>query len=97
MKEIYKIKVVKVFRLEEKHLEAAKEIAVRNRKKRSCGKCYDRGYIGVSEENLLVLCPKCVDMEKAQSEWKEYVIAHEDLHEHFADLLKEDEEETGEE
>ncbi|MCF7920386.1 MAG: hypothetical protein K9N06_10800 [Candidatus Cloacimonetes bacterium] len=79
-----------MFRLEEKHLEAVKEIAVRNRKKRSCGKCYDRGYIGINEENLLILCPKCVDMEKAQEEWKEYVSEHEDLKERFADLFEED-------
>jgi len=83
-----------MFRLEEKHLDAVKEIAVRNRKKRSCSRCYDRGYIGVSEENLLVLCPKCVDIEKAQAEWKEYVREHEELHEHFADLFEE--ENTGE-
>lgn len=84
-----------MFRLDEKHLEAAKEIAVRNRKKRSCNKCYDRGYIGVNEENLLIICPKCVDMEKAQSEWKDYVSGQEDLKEHFAYLFEE--EEAGEE
>jgi len=88
------IERLKVFRLEEKHLDAVKEIAIRNRKKRSCSRCYDRGYIGVSEENLLVLCTKCVDIEKAQAEWKEYVKEHEDLLEHFADLFKEDD--TGE-
>ena len=84
----------KVFRLEEKHLEVVKEIAARNRTKQRCNRCYDRGYIGVSEENLLVLCTKCVDVEKAEAEWKEYVSQHEDLLEHFADLFKEDD--TGE-
>ncbi|MCF7913210.1 MAG: hypothetical protein K9M99_11820 [Candidatus Cloacimonetes bacterium] len=82
-----------MFHLEEKHLDVVKEIAVRNRTKQRCDRCYDRGYIGVSQENLLVLCPKCVDMEKAQAEWKDYVSQHEDLMEHFADLFKE--EETG--
>jgi hypothetical protein len=33
-------------------------------------------------------------MEKAHTDWREYVRAHEDLHERFAELLKE--EETGE-
>jgi len=82
-----------VFHLDEKHLEAAKEIAARNRKKRSCNKCYDRGYIGVNEENLLIICPKCVDGEKAQSEWKSYVSEQEDLQEHFAYLFEEETEE----
>jgi hypothetical protein len=85
-----------VFRLADKHLDAVKEIAVRNRKKRRCDHCYDRGYIGYTEENLLVLCPKCVDLEKAHSEWKDYVLAHEDLHERFSEVF-EDEEKTGEE
>jgi hypothetical protein len=62
-----------MFILEEKHLEAAKEIAQRNRHKKSCDHCYDRGWIGVSEQNLLVLCPKCVDIDKAMEEWKNYV------------------------
>ena len=78
-----------MFILEEKHLEAAKEIAQRNRHKKSCDHCYDRGWIGVSEQNLLVLCPKCVDIDKAMEEWKNYVSENEDLKEHFSELFEE--------
>jgi len=78
-----------MFILEEKHLEAAKEIAQRNRHKKSCDHCYDRCWIGVSEQNLLVLCPKCVDIDKAMEEWKNYVSENEDLKEHFSELFEE--------
>lgn len=82
--------------LEDKHLEKAKEIALNNRKKKNCGLCYDRGYIGVSEENTLVLCHKCVDMEKAMEAWKQYVSSVPELKEQYAELFEEDETETTE-
>lgn len=82
-------KEIAMFTLDEKHLDEAKKIAAANRKKKRCDECYDRGWIGVSEENLLVLCPRCVDMEKAVDGWKVYVSQHEDLKEHFADLFEE--------
>ena len=87
-----------MFIMEEKHLDVAKAIAAKNRKKKSCDHCYDRGWIGVSEQNLLVLCPKCVDTEKAIEDWKEYVSENEDLKEHFSELFEEKpvEEETEE-
>ena len=59
--------------LAENHLEKAKEIALNNRKKRTCKKCYDRGYIGLTPENTLVICEKCVNVDAAMEEWKEYV------------------------
>ena len=85
-----------MFRLAETHLEKAKEIAQKNRKKKSCNKCYDRGYSGVTEENLLVLCQKCVDIDKAMEDWKEYVAQFPDLKEHFKELFEEDNENQGE-
>ena len=78
-----------MFTLEEKHLDEAKKIALQNRKRKRCDDCYDRGWIGVSEQNLLVLCTRCVDMEKAMDEWKAYVQEHEDLKEHFSELFEE--------
>ena len=83
-----------MFKLDEKHLEAAKKIALDNRKKKRCDECYDRGWIGVSEENLLVLCTRCVDMDAAMVEWKKYVGEHEELKEHFAELFEEAPEEA---
>jgi len=83
-----------MFILEEKHLNEAKKIAEANRKKKSCNNCYDRGYVGYTPENLLVLCHKCVDTEKALEDWKNYVSQFPELKEHFEDLFKENEEET---
>jgi hypothetical protein len=78
-----------MYKLEEKHLEAAQEIAKKHRRKKSCDVCYDRGWVGISEQNLLVLCTRCVDMDAALEEWKEYVSGHEDLKEHFSELFEE--------
>ena len=79
--------------LEEKHLERAKEIAAANRIKRTCNKCYDRGFIGTTPDNLLVVCTKCVDVEKAMNEWKEYIIENPELKEMFPEYFEEEEKE----
>jgi hypothetical protein len=81
-----------MFKLEEKHLEAAQEIARKHRQKKSCDTCYDRGWIGTTDQNLLVLCTRCVDMDAAMEDWKQYVSEHEDLKEHFSDLFEEKQE-----
>ena len=81
-----------MFKLEEKHLQKAKEFAVNSRKKKSCDKCYDRGYIGITPENTLVLCTKCVDSDKAITFWKEYVEDIPELREYYSDLFTDDEE-----
>lgn len=78
-----------MFILEEQHLEEAKKIALKHRKKKSCNHCYDRGWIGVNDQNLLILCTKCVDMEPAMDDWKNYVSGHDDLKEHFSELFEE--------
>jgi hypothetical protein len=78
-----------MFTLDEKHLDAAKKIAAKHRRKKSCDHCYDRGWIGVNDQNLLIICTKCVEMEKAMEEWKNYVSGHEELKEHFSELFEE--------
>ncbi len=78
-----------MFTLEEKHLDEAKAIALKHRRKKSCGHCYDRGWIGVNEQNLLILCTRCVDMDAALEDWKAYVTSHDDLKEHFSELFEE--------
>ena len=78
-----------MFTVEEKHLDVAKKIAGDHRKKKRCDECYDRGWIGVSEQNLLVLCHRCVDLDAAMEDWKQYVSEHEELKEHFSDLFEE--------
>ena len=79
-------------KLAEKHLEKAKEFALANRKKKSCNHCYDRGYIGTTPENTLVICTKCVDAEKALDAWKNYVKEIPELKEQYKDLFEEDKE-----
>ncbi len=78
-----------MYKLDDAHLEAAQNIAAKHRRKKRCDECYDRGWIGITEQNLLVLCTRCVDMESALAEWKEYVSGHEDLKEHFSELFEE--------
>jgi len=78
-----------MFTLEEKHLEEAKKIAAKHRKKKSCDHCYDRGWIGVNDQNLLITCTKCVDIEAVMEDWKSYVSDHADLKEHFSELFEE--------
>ena len=79
-----------MYRLDDKHLEKAKEIALSARKKKNCKVCYDRGYIGVNQQNMVVICHKCVDGEKATEEWKQYVLANEDLKEHYEEFFEEE-------
>ena len=74
-------------RLNEKHLAKAREIVINNRIKQSCKYCYDRGYIGTNEENMLILCHKCVDKEKAYQDWKEYVSQYPELKEIYQDMF----------
>ena len=81
-----------MYRLPDEHLEKVRDFAVNNRTKKKCKTCYDRGYIGVTEENLLVPCTKCVDMEKVEGLWKDYVKSVPELFEHFKELFEEDNE-----
>jgi len=78
-----------MFTLDEKHLEEAKKIALKHRTKKSCGNCYDRGWIGVNDQNLLITCTKCVDIDAVMEDWKAYVSGHDDLKEHFSELFEE--------
>ncbi len=80
-----------MFKLNEADLEIAKQIAFKNRKKKSCDVCYDRGWVGVNQENLVILCHKCVDMEKALEDWKNFVNEKPELKEHFKELFEEEE------
>jgi hypothetical protein len=81
-----------MYRLPDEHLEKVRDFAVNNRKKKKCRICYDRGYIGITEENLLFPCVKCVDMEKVEELWKDYVKSVPELFEHFKELFEEDKE-----
>ena len=77
-------------KLDEKHLEKAKEFALKSRTKKNCKICFGRGYIGTTLENTLVLCHKCVDLEKALSDWKNYVKEIPELREQYSELFEEE-------
>ena len=76
-------------RLPDEHLAQAKIMVVKHRKKKKCNYCFDRGWIGVSEENTLIPCQRCVDQDKAFEEWKTYVKSIPSLYEQFKDTLAE--------
>ena len=81
-----------VKKLADEHLAAAKLMVLRHRKKKSCNKCYDRGFIGVNEENMLIPCPRCVDAKPLFDEWKVYVKAKPELDALYGDSLNEPDE-----
>ena len=83
-------------RLPDEHLAAAKEMVQRHRQRRNCKACYDRGYQGINELNMLVTCPKCVDGEGLMAEWRTYVRERPALKEMYGDYFEEDEEDGGE-
>ncbi len=79
-----------MYKLPEEHLEQAKKIARENRKRKSCNLCYDRAWTGVNQDNFLILCHKCVDMEKAHEAWKEYVRGVPELKAEFPELFEDE-------
>tara|TARA_B100000029_G_scaffold66761_1_gene59629 strand:+ start:408 stop:680 length:273 start_codon:yes stop_codon:yes gene_type:complete len=83
----------KLPRLPDEHLKRAKEMVARNRKGGRCKLCYDRGYQGISQDNMLVPCSKCVDTDAVLKEWKAFVQATPELAELYGDYYAEDEEE----
>ncbi|MCB1047971.1 MAG: hypothetical protein KDC10_12300 [Calditrichaeota bacterium] len=83
------------FRLADEHLEAAKTIAGSNRRRRSCKLCYDRGWVGIGQDNTIILCHKCVDQEQALTAWKAYVEPIPELWEYYREMFQQEEEEEG--
>ncbi len=80
------------FRLADEHLESAKGIAAGNRKRRSCKVCYDRGWVGVGQDNTIILCHKCVDQEAALKAWREYVEPIPELWAYYREMFEEESE-----
>lgn len=79
-------------RLPDADLAEVKKMVLKHRKKKSCNYCYDRGWVGVSEENTVIPCQRCVDQDKAFAEWKAYVKARPALYEQFKETLEEEKE-----
>jgi hypothetical protein len=85
----------KLPRLSDEYLEQAKEMVARHRKAKKCKLCYDRGYQGVNQDNMLVPCSKCVDTDAVLKEWTAYVRNTPELAELYGDYYAEAEEEEG--
>ena len=84
------------FQLNEEQQAKAKELLLSNRIKKSCNKCFDRGYDGILSDKSLLPCPKCVDEKAALKAWKEYALTVPELAEYYGDYFKEMEKEEEE-
>jgi hypothetical protein len=80
-------------RLPDAHLGKAKELALQHRRSSKCNSCYDRGFQGTDEHNMLVLCPKCVDASAVLADWRLYVRETPELEQLYGDYFEDDEEE----
>ena len=81
-------------RLPDEYLDRAKEIVIKHRKKKNCKYCYDRGYEGVNQDNMLVPCGRCVDTDAVLGEWKELVADTPELTALYGDYYESEEEES---
>jgi hypothetical protein len=81
-------------RLPDQYLERAKEMILEHRRRKSCKTCFDRGYLGVNQDNMLVPCNKCVDHEALMQEWKGYVAATPELEEMYGEYYASEESEV---
>ena len=86
----------KIPRLPDEHLGKAREIIADNRSKKNCKTCYDRGYLGTNQDNMLVPCNKCVDSDAVMAAWRTYVRETEELSELYGEYFEEEEGEEGE-
>jgi len=60
-------------RLPDAHLAAAKDLITSHRKRTRCRYCWDRGYLGTNQLNMLVPCAKCVDTDAVMEAWRKHV------------------------
>ncbi len=87
----------KIPRLPDEHLGRAREIVGQKRTKQKCKVCYDRGYIGTNQDNMLVPCSKCVDVDGVMEGWRAYVAETPALKELYGDYFEDEEEESTDE
>ena len=79
-------------RLPDEYLVRAREIVAEKRTRTNCKVCYDRGYIGTNQNNMLVPCGKCGDADGVMEEWRVYVAETPALKELSGDYFEDDEE-----
>ena len=83
----------KIPRLPDEHLVRAREIVAEQRTKSKCKLCYDRGYIGTNQDNMLVPCSKCVNVDGVMEAWRTYVADTPALKALYGDYFEPEEEE----
>lgn len=83
----------KIPRLPDSHLANARALIAENRTKKKCKVCYDRGFVGTNQDNMLVPCGKCVDSEAVMKAWRGYVRDNEELSALYGDYFEEEEQE----
>jgi hypothetical protein len=80
-----------IHRLSDEHQAEARAMVRRHRKKKKCNKCFDRGYTGLTEDNMIIPCTHCVDQSTVFDEWKAYVKARPELDAVFGKAIEEEE------
>ncbi|MEW6751827.1 MAG: hypothetical protein AB1505_12745 [Candidatus Latescibacterota bacterium] len=78
-------------RLPDAQLARAKELIASHRKRSRCRHCWDRGYLGTNQLNMLVPCSKCVDTEAVMAAWRLHVRQTPELTELYGDYFEPEE------
>lgn len=84
-------------RLPDQYLEKAREMVARHKAKKNCKRCYDRGWLGVDQHNLLIPCAKCVAGDALLAEWRQFVRDTPELSQLYGDYFEEKEEQEEQE
>lgn len=84
-------------RLPDQYLAVARKMAAKHKAKKNCKRCYDRGYLGVDQHNLLLPCPKCVAGEALLEEWRQFVRDTPELSQLYGDYFEQELEAESEE
>ena len=78
-------------KLPDQYLANAREMVAKHKAKKNCKRCYDRGYLGVDQHNLLIPCPKCVTGDALIGEWRQFVRDTPELFQLYGTYFDEDE------
>lgn len=88
----------KIPRLPDQYLDNIKELTLKHRRQTNCKTCYNRGYLGTTQDNLLVPCSKCVPTDELMDDWRKFVRETPALAELYGDYFEaEDEADTEDE
>lgn len=82
-------------KLPDQYLAKAREMVAKHKAKKNCKRCYDRGYLGVDQHNLLIPCPKCVAGDTLIEEWRQFVRDTPELFQLYGTYFDEEEKEAG--